>query len=176
MPYLNQTHVHGIVLIPAYTHTPLNVQAEYLSQGQSVTKWHLFPPIAQAAVHLWCKPELDLVVSSHTNQCLCCNTFESPLPLVAMRLDAFNSPWLIQVSLFVFSFSFSSPGPFQVPSTMCYYLIETSYSSDTLLDGGSLAPHRSQHASRHFTSVSHCKIPDVYVDVVQVLKVLQLLH
>ena len=34
-----------------------------------------------------------------------------------------------------------------------------SYSNGTLLHGGSLASHSSQHVGRHSLSVSHCKRP-----------------
>ena len=57
---LNLADKHGITLISAYIPTNLNVETHYLSQGQLVSEWHLFPCIAQAAFHLWGKPEVDL--------------------------------------------------------------------------------------------------------------------
>ena len=40
---------HDITLIPAYIPTHLNVEDNYLSQGQMLPEWHLLPQITQAA-------------------------------------------------------------------------------------------------------------------------------
>ena len=114
---LNLADKHGIILIPAYISTHLNVEADYLSMGQLVPKWYLLPCIAQAACHLWGHPEVDLLASSCTNQCQCYYTLESPLPLGVLGLNAFNHPWTYQVS-FVF------PPPALVPLVLSKPLVE----------------------------------------------------
>ena len=58
------TNKHGITLIPAYTPTHLNVEADYLSWDQLLPEWHLLPQVAQAAFCLWGLPEVDLLAPS----------------------------------------------------------------------------------------------------------------
>ena len=41
---LSLTDKHGITFIPAYIPTHLNVEADYLSQGQMFPEWHLLSP------------------------------------------------------------------------------------------------------------------------------------
>ena len=43
---LSLTSKHSIALIPAYIPTHLNVEANYLSQGQLLLEWHLLPQMA----------------------------------------------------------------------------------------------------------------------------------
>ena len=43
--------------------------ANYLLWKRLVEEWHLLPCIAQAAFQLWGHPEVNLLPSSHTNQC-----------------------------------------------------------------------------------------------------------
>ena len=69
-----------------------------IPQGQLVPGGHLPPCIAQATFHLWVQVDVDLLTSSCTNQCQCYYTIESPLPLGALGLNAFNYPWTYQVS------------------------------------------------------------------------------
>ena len=57
-----------------------------------LAEWHLLPLVAQAAFHLWGLPEVDLLVSSSSSQCQHYYTFESPLPLGTLELNAFNHP------------------------------------------------------------------------------------
>ena len=48
-----------------------------------------------------------------------------------------------------------------VPQVLSNFLeehINISYSSETLLDGGSLASHSSHHVARHYSSIPCCKI------------------
>ena len=66
---LSLTNKHVITLIPTYIPTHLNVEADYLSQGQMLWEWHLLPQVAQAAFHLWVLPEVDLLPSSCATQC-----------------------------------------------------------------------------------------------------------
>ena len=65
---LSLTDKQSITLIPAYIPTHLNVDANYLSQGQLHPKWNLLPQVDQAAFHLWGLPEVDLLASSCTHQ------------------------------------------------------------------------------------------------------------
>ena len=61
-------------------------------------EWHHLPQMTQAAFYLWGLPEVDLLASFHTTQCQHYYTLETPLPLEALRLNAFNHPWMFQVS------------------------------------------------------------------------------
>ena len=47
----------------------------------------------------------------------------------------------------------------QVSGRTCQGSVQISYSSGTLLDGGSLASHHFQHFGRHSSFMSHCKRP-----------------
>ena len=58
----------------------------------------LLPQMTQAAFQLWDLPEVDLLASSCTTQYQHYYTFETPLPLGALGLNAFNHPWKFQVS------------------------------------------------------------------------------
>ena len=69
----------SITVIPAYIPSHLNVEADYVSQGQMLLEWHLLPQVAQAAFHLWDPPEVDLLAFSCTIQCQHHYTLESPL-------------------------------------------------------------------------------------------------
>ena len=75
-----------------------NVEADFLSQDQMFLEWHLLPQVDQAAFHLWGLPEVDLLSSSHSTQCQHYFTFETPLPLGPLGLNAFSHPWKFQVS------------------------------------------------------------------------------
>ena len=57
-------------------------------------EWHLLP---QVAFHLWGLPKVELL-ASHSTQCQHYYTLESPLPLEALGLNAFNHPWTFQAS------------------------------------------------------------------------------
>ena len=59
--------------------------------------------------------------------------------------------------LCVFSSCSSSSGSVQVTGRTCQWSTQTVDSGGTLLDGGSLASHHSQHVGRHSSPVSHCK-------------------
>ena len=61
-------------------------------------KLHLFPCIGQAACQVWGQEVVDLLVSSHTNQCQHYYTWQNSLPLGALRLNTFNHPWTYQVT------------------------------------------------------------------------------
>ena len=113
---LSLTDKHGITLIPEYIPTHLNVEADYLSWDQMLLEWHL-PQVAQAAFHLWDFPEVDLLASSHSTQWQHYYTLESPVPLGALGLNAFNHSWTFQVS-YVF------PSPALVPLVLSMFLVE----------------------------------------------------
>ena len=95
---LSVTKKHGITLIPAYIPTHLKVEADHLSQDWMLLECQLLPQVAQAAFHLWGLLEVDLLASSHSTQCQHYYILESPLPLGALGLNAFNHPWMFQVS------------------------------------------------------------------------------
>ena len=114
---LSLTDKHSITLIPAYIPTHLNVEANYLSQGQMLPEWHLHLQVAQVAFHLWDLPEFDLLASAHTTQFQYYYTLESPLPLRALGLNAFNHPWMFQVN-YVF------PPSTLVPLVLSMFLAE----------------------------------------------------
>ena len=84
--------------IPAYIPTHLSVEADYLSWGWLLLEWHLLPQMAQAAFCFRGLPEVDLLASSHTIQYQHYYTLETPLPLGDLELNAFNYPWMFQVS------------------------------------------------------------------------------
>ena len=154
---LSLTDKHGITLLPAYIPTHLNVEADFLSWDRLLLECHLLPQVAQAVFCLWGLPEVDLLASFRSTQCQHYFTLETPLPVGALGLNAFSHPWNFQVS-YVF------PPPALVPLVLAKFLAEhvqpstqTFASGGSMLDGGSLASHSSQHAGRHSLAVSHCK-------------------
>ena len=74
-------------------------------------------------------------------------------PLV---LNAFSHPWIFQVS-YVFPPSALVPLSVQVSGRTCQWSTLISDSGGTMLDGGSLASHSSQHVGRCSLAVSHRK-------------------
>ena len=115
-------------------------------------EWNLLP---HAAFHLWGLPEVDLLPSSCSTQCQHYYTLESPLPLGALESNAFNHSWTFQVS-------YMFPPAALVPLVLSTFWQNTSMvnqtvdsSSKPMLDGGSLAPHSSQHVGRHSSVVPH---------------------
>ena len=155
---LSLTDNHGITLLPAYIPIHLNVEVDYLSQDQMLLEWHLLPWVAQAAFHLWGLPEMDLLASSHSTQCQHYFTLQTPLPVGALGLNAFSHPWKFQVS-YVF------PSPALVPLVLSKFLAEhvngqlTFTSGGSMLEGGSLASHSSQHAGICSSAVPSCNRP-----------------
>ena len=49
---MSLTDKHSITLIPAYIHTHLSVEANYLCHDHMLPEWHHLPQVAQAAFHL----------------------------------------------------------------------------------------------------------------------------
>ena len=145
---LSLTNKHGITLLPAYIPTHLNVEADFLSQDQVLPEWHLLPQVAQAAFHLLGLPEVDLLASSHSTQCQHYFTLETLLPLGALGLNAFSHPWKFQVSYVFPPLALVPLVLSQVSSQTCQRSTQTFTSGGSMLDGGSLASHSSQHAGR----------------------------
>ena len=75
----NLADMYGITLIPSYIPTHLNVEADYLAQGRYVPEWHLLPNATEASFQHWGQLGVDLLASSHTNQCQHYYTLETPL-------------------------------------------------------------------------------------------------
>ena len=154
---LSLTDKYGITLIPAYIPTHLNVEVDYLSQDWMLLEWHLLPQVAHAAFHLWGLPEVDLLASSHSTQCQHYYTLESPPPLGGLSVECLQPSMGISSRLCVSSFSISSSSSVQVSGITCQRSTQTIDSGGTMLDGGSLAPHSSQHVDRHSLVVPHHK-------------------
>ena len=114
---LSLTDKHDITLIAAYTPTHLNVKANYLSWDQMLLELHPLFWVVHAAFHLWGLPEVDLLASSHSTECQHYYTLETPLPLGAYRLNAFNHPWTFQVS-----YMFHPPA--LIPLVLSKFLVE----------------------------------------------------
>ena len=93
------------------------MEAGYLSWVWLLPEWHLLPHTVQVALQRWSLPEVGLLESSHTTQCQQYYTLENPLPKGALGLNAFNHPWLYQIS-YVF------PPPALVSLVMCKLLAE----------------------------------------------------
>ena len=94
---------------------------------------------------------------SHSTQCQHYYTLESPLPLGALGLNAFNHLWLFQVG-------YMFPAPALVPLVLSRFLggtcqrsTETIDSGGIMLDGGLLAPHSSQHVGRQSSVMPYHK-------------------
>ena len=87
---LNLANMHGIHLLPVYLPTHSKVEAGYLSQGRLVPEWHLLPHLTEKAFHLWSQLKVDLLATSHTNQCQHYYTLENPIPLGALGLNAWT--------------------------------------------------------------------------------------
>ena len=109
-------------------------------------EWQLLPQVVRAAFHLWGLPEVDLLASSCSTQCQHYFTLETPLPVGALGLNAFSHPWKFQVS-YVSSGS-GPPCSVQVSSRTCQWSTQTFDSGGSMLNGGSLASHSSQHVGR----------------------------
>ena len=108
------------------------------------------PSHGSSGFHLWGLPEVDLLASSHPTQCQHYFTLETQLPPGALGLNAF-----ISGRLCVFSSSISFSSSVQVSGRTCQGSTQTFYSGGTMLEGGSLASHSSQHVERCSSVLSH---------------------
>ena len=130
------------------------MEADFLSRDRLLLEWHLLPQVAQAAFHLWGLPEVDLLASSRSTQCQHYFTLETPLPLGVECLQ----PSLEFSGELCVSSSGSGPScSVQVSSRTCQRSTQTFDSGGSMLDGGSLASHSSQHVGRCSSVVSHHK-------------------
>ena len=153
---LSLTDKHGITLIPVYISTHLIVEANYLSQDKILPEWHLLPsgdsgsfspfgpsrggPAGIFSFHS--VPALLHLGISTTSGCL--------------GVDYLH-PWMFQVR-------YMFPLPPLVPLVLSMFLAEHVKGQlrwlilvHTMLDGGSLAPHSSQHVGRCSSVVPHHK-------------------
>ena len=159
-PYSN---LSGITLILAYIPTHLNVEADYLSQDWMLPKWHFLPQVAQA-FFLPLGPSRGGPVgifSFHSMPALLHLGISSTSG--GLGVECLQPSLDISGKLCVSSSCLSSSD--SVPSV---WLNMSKVNSDgwswcTMLDGGSLAPHSSQHVGRHSLVVPHHK--DLVVDV-----------
>ena len=153
---LSLTNKYSITLTAAYIPTHLNVEANYLSQVSCFQsgifslrwlKWLFIFGVYQG----W--------ICSHP-----------PIPLNASIITPWKLHYLwgigvehLQLPLdvsgmqCVSSSCISSPSSVQVSSRTCQRSTQTFDSGGTMLDGGSLASHSSQHVGRHSWVLSHHK-------------------
>ena len=106
-----------VLLLFQHTFLPISMWRPIICPGVRWFQSGISPQVAQAAFHLWGLPEVDLLPSSCTTQCQCYYTMESPLPPGDCGLNAFNHPWMFQVS-YVF------PSPTLVPLVLSKFLAE----------------------------------------------------
>ena len=142
---LHLTNKHGITHIPTYIPTHLNVEADYLSWDQLLPEWHLLPQVAHSAFCLWGLPEVDLLASSHSTQWQHYYTMETPLPLGGLGVECLQPSLDFSDKLCVSSSCSGSSRSVQVSGRTCQWSTQTFDSGGTILDGGSLASHYSQH-------------------------------
>ena len=76
-----------------------------------------------------------------------------------LGVECFQPLLDLSCELCISSCSFSSPCSIQFPGRTHHRSIQTSYSSGTLLEGGSLTSHSCQHFGRHALLVSYHKGP-----------------
>ena len=136
---LPDTESDGITLIPAYIPTHLNVEADYLSWDQLLLEWHFLPQVPQAAFCLWGLPEVDLLACT-------------------LGLNAFSHHWTFQVSYMFTPLALVPLVLSRVSGRTCQQSTQTFDYGGTMLDGGSLASHSSQHVGRCSSVSSHHKI------------------
>ena len=153
---LNLTDKHGITLLPAYIPTHLNLEPDFLSQDQLLPEWHPsssggsgnFSPLgpSRGGPHgifsFYSMPTLF-----HFGNSTACG---------GLRVECLQPSLEFSGKLCVSSSS-SGPCPscsVQVSSRTCQWSTQTFTSGGSMLDGGSLASHSSQHAGRCSSAVS----------------------
>ena len=165
---LNLADKHGITLILAYIPTHLNVEVFYhgegwLHSGTSFLTWlrlyFIFGAPGGRSLSILTYQSLSAVL--HLGKSI---TSES------LEVNAFSYLWTYQVSCVY--------PPASVPLVLSTFQmsVQPSYSSGSVLDGGFLASHSSQHVGRHSLSVSHPKRLCHGYSVGQMLKGLPSLH
>ena len=152
---LNLADKHSITLIPVYILTHLIVEANYLSQGKLVPEWHflLHKQLSSFRINqgwIFWLPHIPISVS-----------FITLWTTIASRsygVECLQPSMEVSGELCISSSHVNSCSVVQVPSETCHKSIQTSYSSGTMLDGGSLAFHSSHHVGRHSSLMSHHKV------------------
>ena len=81
-----------------------------------------------------------------------------PTTCRSLGVECFRPSLDIYGDLCVSCSCISSPSSVQVSGIIYQQSIQTTYSTGTLLDGGSLASHSFQHAGRHSSPMSYLKI------------------
>ena len=154
---LSLTDKHGITLLPAYIPTHLNVEADFLSRDRLLLEWHLLPSSGSGSF-LPLGPSRGGpagIFSFYSLPALF--HFGNSTASGGLGVECLQPSLEISGKLCVPS---SSSGPscsVQVSSRTCQRSTQTFDSGGSMLDGGSLASHSSQHAGRHSSVVSHCK-------------------
>ena len=125
--------------------------------GKLVLEWYLHLHVAQAAfqklgstggrsVGFIMHPLMSTLL--HSGKIISSQSFQT---------ECFQPSMAVSGDVCISSTCINSFSVVQVSSGTCHKSIKTSYSSGTMLDGGSLASHSSQHVERHSSLVSHCK-------------------
>ena len=110
-------------------------------------EWHVLPQVAQAAFHLWGLPEVDLLASSYPLNASIITPWNLHY-LWGLGVECLQSCLDVSGKLCVSSFCISSSGSVQVSGRTYQRSTQMFDSGGTMLDGGSLALHSSQHVSR----------------------------
>ena len=137
------------------------MEVDCLSQGTLLLEWYLLPHIAKAAFQLWGLPEAGLLGSSHFTQCQQYYTWKKPLPLGGIGGECIQPSLDISDKLCLSFFLISSSGSVPVSGRTCLMSIQTSDSSGTMLDVGTMVSPSFQHVGRHSSMLSchkrsHC--------------------
>ena len=146
---LSLANKHSITLIPAYIPTHLNVEADYLSCGQLLLEWHLLPQYSSSRFSSLgpTRGGSAGILPYHSMPALL--HLGNSTTSGGLELNAFNYPWTFSDKLYVSSFCISSSISVQVPGRTCWRSTHTSDSGGSMLDGGCLVSHSSQHVGRH---------------------------
>ena len=129
-----------VLLLFQHTFLPI-LMWSCLLQGRLVPEWHLFPQSSSSVSLLGSTGILIHLEKFATSGNLGFEYFQPSLD--------------ISDELYISSFCISVPRSVQNYGRTCHRSIQTS--SFTLLDGGSLASHSSQHVGKHSSSVSYSK-------------------
>ena len=152
---LSLTDKHGITLLPAYIPTHLKVEVNYLSQDWLLPEWHLLLRWLRQLSPLGPSRGVPVdIFSFHSMPALLhlgISTTSEGLGVECLQ------PSLDISGKLCISSCISSSGSVQVSGRTCQRSIQMFDSGGTMLDGGSLAPHSSQHVGRCSSAVPHCK-------------------
>ena len=154
---LSLTDKHGITLLPAYIPTHLNVEADFLFLGlpasgvapSTSSGSGSFSPLGPS------RGRPVGIFSFYSMPALF--HFGNSAASGGLGVECLQPSLEISGKLCVSS---SSSGPscsVQVSSRTCQQSTQTFTSGGSMLDGGSLASHSSQHTGRHSSAVSHRK-------------------